>query len=233
MKFRRGADVVTPDGDKVGDIDRVVIDPKTQEVTHLVVAKGFLLTTDKVLPLNLVGNATEDQVMLREDVGDLEELPDYKETHFVEVEEIEESEQLAPDDEDVQADTVGSMYWVPPAGRSWWGAPGYLGYPGTFGYPAPPFVRETERNIPEGTVALNQGAPVFSGEGEHVGDVEEVFTDPQGGRVTHILVSQGLLFEERKRVPTTWIKAFEDNEVYLAVGEEVLDRLPDYDEEAE
>jgi hypothetical protein len=177
-----------------------------------------------------VQKATEDQVTLREDAGNLEELPDYKDTHFVEV---EEAKKVASGDEDVEVDTVGSMYWVPPTGHSWWATPGYLGYPGIFGYPAPPFVRQTERNIPEGTVPLNEGAPVFSGEGEHVGDVEEVFTDPQSGRVTHILVSQGLLFEERKRVPTTWVKAFENDEVYLAVGAEVLDRLPDYDEDAE
>lgn len=225
MEFKRGADVVTSDGDKVGDVDRVVIDPKTQEVTHLVVEKGFLLTVDKVLPISMVQNATEDRVTLRADVGDLEELPDYKETHYVEV---EEARKVEPGDEDVEVETAGSMYWVPPVGHSWWGTPGYLGYPATFGYPAPPFVRETERNIPEGTVALNEGAPVFSGEGEHVGDVEEVFTEPQSGRVTHILVSEGLLLKDRKRVPTTWIKAFEHDEVFLAVGAEVLDRLPEY-----
>ena len=228
MEFKRGADVVTPDGDKVGDIERVVIDPKTQEVTHLVVEQGFLLTTDKVLPIGLVQNATETRVTLRQDV-DLETLPDYKETHFVDVEKVEEREPVEPEDEDVDLESIGSLYWVPPSGHSWWGTPGYLGYPATFGYPAPPFVRETERNIPEGTVPLEQGAPVFSGEGEHVGNVEEVFTEPEGGRVTHILVSQGLLLKERKRVPTTWIKAFENDEVYLAVGAEVLERLPDYE----
>ncbi len=228
MQFRRGAAVVTPEGDKVGDVDRVVIDPKTQEVTHLIVEKGILLTTDKVLPLSLVRNATEDRVTLRKDVGDLEDLPDYKETHFVEVEEVKKTE---AGDEDVEVDTAGSMYWVPPASQAWWNTPGYLGSPGAFGYPAPPFVRRTERNIPEGTLPLDVGAPVFSGEGEHVGDVEEVFTDPQSGRVTHILVSQGLLFKEQKRVPTTWVKAFEDNQVYLAVGAEVLNRLPDYEPE--
>jgi uncharacterized protein YrrD len=229
MEFKQGADVVTPDGEKVGDIERVVIDPKTQEVSHLIVEKGFLLTTDKVVPMNLVQNATEEQVTLRKDLDDLEALPDFEETHFVETE-IKETPDTAPEDEDVELENVGSLYWVPPAGHSWWGTPGYLGYPATFGYAAPPFVRETEKNIPEGTVPLKEGAPVFGGKGEHVGDVEEVFTEPESGRVTHILVSEGLLLKDRKRVPTTWVKAFEDDEVFLSVEAEVLDRLPNYDE---
>lgn len=37
MEFREGTDVVTAGGEKVGEIERVVIDPRTREVTHIVV----------------------------------------------------------------------------------------------------------------------------------------------------------------------------------------------------
>jgi len=39
MQFKENAEVVTSSGDKVGRIDRVVIDPKSNELTHLVVKK--------------------------------------------------------------------------------------------------------------------------------------------------------------------------------------------------
>ena len=218
MRFRRGADVVTYEGEKVGDVDRVVIDPKTEEVSHIIVEKGFLFTTDKVVPVSLIDTAEASKVTLREDAGDLEELPDFIQTHFVEAEEAVEEDQ-----------EESGLYWFPPAGQTWWGTPGYMGYPRYFGYPEPPFVRGTTQQIPGDEIALNQGAPVISGDGEYVGDVEEVFTDPESDRVTHILVSKGLLLENEKRVPTTWIKEYKAHKVHLAVGAEVLDRLPDYE----
>lgn len=83
MQFTEGAKVFTADGERVGAIDRVVLKPDTKEVTHLVVQKGFLFTEDKVVPMSLVGPATEDRVTLREDAGDLQALPDFEESHHV------------------------------------------------------------------------------------------------------------------------------------------------------
>jgi sporulation protein YlmC with PRC-barrel domain len=40
MQFKGGADVLTASNDTVGKVDRVVLDPRTKQVTHLVVRKG-------------------------------------------------------------------------------------------------------------------------------------------------------------------------------------------------
>jgi hypothetical protein len=45
------------------------------------------------------------------------------------------------------------------------------------GYPICPYVVKTERQIPEGTVALEEGAKVIGSDGEHVGKIERIFTD--------------------------------------------------------
>lgn len=214
MKFREGADVFTWDGEKVGDIERVVLDPESKEVTHVVVEKGFLFTTDKVVPVSLIGPTTEDRVTLREDAGDLEALPDFEEKHFVAITETEEPEVSPPG-------YVRPIYWYPPAGLTWWGTPGY-------GYHIPPYVIQTERHVPEGTVALAEGAKVVGSDGEHVGDVEAVLTDPEQDRATHLLISQGLLLTEEKLVPTTWVSMVMEDEVHLAVGSQLLDQLPEY-----
>jgi uncharacterized protein YrrD len=214
MQFKEGASVFTWDGEKVGSIDRVVLDPKTKEVTHVVVQKGFLFTTDKVVPVSLIGAATEDRVTLREDAGDLEALPDFEEKHYVPITEAERRK-VSP------AGYIPPLYWYPPAGLTWWGVPGY-------GYPIPPCVVRTERHIPEGTVALEEGAKVLSSDGEHVGDVEAVLTDPEQDRATHLLISQGLLLKEEKLVPTTWVSMVLEDEVHLVVGSRALDQLPEY-----
>jgi len=41
MQFRENADVFTPAGEKIGRLDRVVIDPGSFEVTHIVTQKGL------------------------------------------------------------------------------------------------------------------------------------------------------------------------------------------------
>jgi uncharacterized protein YrrD len=260
MKFKEGASVYTAEGEQVGEIVRVVIDPRTNEVTHLVVEKGFLFVTDRVVPIALVDKATAERVVLREDVEDLESLPRFEQAHYVPVEELEDAGRAAAGKAaagkaaagktaagkaaagktaagkaaagktaaDEAMKRRGSLYWYPPVGAAWWGAPGYLGY-GHFGYPVPPYVVETERQIPEHTVPLKEGANVVSRDGEHVGDVEAVFTAPQDKWVTHLLISQGFLFEEEKLVPTTWIDEIAGDEVRLAVSSQLLDSLPEYE----
>lgn len=218
MQFKEGAQVFTSDGNEVGDIDRVVLDPATKEVTHLVVREGFLFTQDKVVPVDLVRSATEERVVLKA-VDDLESLPDFEETYYVQADEAEQDVTYSPG-------YVRPYYWYPPPHITWWGATPY----GV--YPAPPYVVEVRRNIPEGTVPLKEGANVITVDDEHVGDIERVYADPTRDRATHLLISQGLLLKERKIIPTSWIMRVRENEVHLGVRSGLIEDLPEYEEES-
>src|SRR5260370_28486368 len=83
MEFQQNSAIFTANGDAVGHIDRVVVDPETKVVTHIVVRKGFLFKEDKVVPISLIAKATEDGIRLRDDVGDLHALPLFEEKHYV------------------------------------------------------------------------------------------------------------------------------------------------------
>ncbi|MGD8463446.1 MAG: PRC-barrel domain-containing protein [Anaerolineae bacterium] len=214
MQFKAGANVFTADGEKVGTIDRVVLDPDTKEATHLVIQKGFLFAENKVVPMSLVGPATEDRVTLREDANDLGELPEFEVAHYVPA---EPETQPAPDD----ADWASPVYHYPPFGAWWTTMP-------QGGYAVPPYVAKIEKNIPEGTVALKEGAKVVDREGKHIGDVERIFTDSLEDRATHLLISEGLLFKEKKLVPTSWLLNVFEDEVRLSVEADVVDNLPEY-----
>ena len=72
MQFKQGASVYTSDGKDIGHIDRVVLNPRTKEVTHLVIRKGFLFSEDKLVPISLVAMGTGEGLTLRPDAGDLE-----------------------------------------------------------------------------------------------------------------------------------------------------------------
>lgn len=214
MQFNIGAKVVTADGEQVGSVDRVVIEPDTKEVTRLVVQKGFLFTEDKVIPTNLVSSATEEQVSLQKKEDDLDEFPDFIESHFVPVE-------RGPASVPITRDRARTFYWYPPIG----------GYGGFAGHAMPQFVVKSEQ-VPEGTVALEEGANVITSDGEHVGDVERVFIDPESDRATHLLISEGLFLKEKKLVPTRWIKHAFEVEVRLSVNSKLVESLPEYQVQA-
>jgi uncharacterized protein YrrD len=220
MQFANGAKVFTADGERVGTIDRVVLDPDTREVTHLVVKKGLLFKEDKVVPISLVGPATEDKVTLRGDAGDWEKLPGFEEAHYVPVRPARPrlGHEPAPD----ATRWARPILWYPPVG-TWWVTGAYADYG------RPRYVAKTKKNIPEGTVALEEGAKVMSSDGEQVGNIERVITDPLEDRATHLLVSEGLILKEKKLIPTAWMSSVVEDGVRLSVDSDLVESLPEYE----
>ena len=212
MLFKQGVDVFSSDNEKVGTLDRVVMDPKTKEVTHIIVREGFLFTEDKVVPMDLIGSVTDDHISLQGSKEHLDELPDYEETHYV-------PREAAVDDD------MDTLYWNPPLDDM-------AGYGRYVFYPQSQYLRRTEKNIPEGMVALAEGAKVLTEDGEQVGNIETLITDPKDERVTHLVISSGLLMKERKIIPSHWLSTVTDDEVHLSVDSRLLERLPEYRPEA-
>ncbi|MFN2291356.1 MAG: PRC-barrel domain-containing protein [Anaerolineae bacterium] len=227
MELIKGQDIITPDGDKVGSIERVVLDPETKEVSHIVIEEGFLLKETKVVPINMLGAETEDGIVLR-DAEYLDDLPPFSETDYVpagvETAETRERGEGQPAEmaRDYPTQFAPRYYWYPPVGVGWWRG---LGTPT---YVEPEYVRTVEFNIPDGTVALEEGAAVITSDDKHIGDVEEILTDPQENRATHFVISTGLLLKEHKLVPTQWVSTILEAEVYLSVSSDVVKGLPEY-----
>lgn len=215
MQFEIGTTVFTMDGKKVGKLDRIVVEPGTNEITHLVVEKGFLFTTDKVVPMDMVGSSTEEKINLRIDSHELEQLPDFLDVEYVPARNDPATRTASTI---ATKEKIRSLYLYPKAG--------------TFGpfstHSATHYARQTE-NIPEGTVALKENAEVITRNGEHVGNVERILTAPQEDRATHIVISEGLFLKERKIVPTRWIKTVLTDKIHLSVDSELVDSLPKYD----
>lgn len=213
IELKEETSVFTSDGKEVGKVNRFVLDPATDEVTHIVVQKGWLLPEDKVVPFEMVRSADEDKVILNEGIDDFDQLPAFEETHFIKI----------------------NNDGIDPSGTRTY-APAYYWYPSyeNIGYPAyglgrpvwPP--TEVRQNIPENTVPLKDGSNVISSDRKHVGDVERLFIEPNSNKVTHFLISQGLLFKDHKMVPVSWVKSVEEDKVNLTVPSKVLETLPAY-----
>jgi uncharacterized protein YrrD len=214
MKFIDGADVFTPQNEKVGSVDRVVLDPKTKEVSHIVVRKGFLLKEDRVIPIEDVDRVVDDDVFLKGDIQDLANYPEFEETHYLLADEFTKLEKE-------NTKYARPFLWYPPYGYARMGGIPYA--------PSPMYYAATQRNIPEDTVPLKEGAKVISADGKHVGNVEEVLVDPKQERATHIVVEEGLLFTDRKLLPTIWVTHLFENEIHIAMKSSTLKKLPKYE----
>jgi uncharacterized protein YrrD len=226
MQYKQNTPVYTPSGESVGQIDRVVMDPKTREVTYLVVRKGFLFTEDKVVPIGSVREATEERVTLEQEAGNLDTLPAFEETQYLPA---DGEEHAGADFNPASADkgnvtsSAPSLFWYPSIGMQPMGERSALG---------PAYVTRTETNIPENEVAIKPGASVMTRDDKNVGSVEEIITHAQDNKVTHFVMSHGLIFKTHKAIPVQWISEVTEDEVKLGVHSDMLERLPEYQAQA-
>ncbi|HJQ13267.1 MAG TPA: PRC-barrel domain-containing protein [Anaerolineales bacterium] len=213
MRFLKGADVFTATGEKIGSVSRIVIDAKTRDVTDLVVERGSLLSTEeKVIPVGLVDLENEDRITLRETNQNVDDFLDYETTHYVPVENAG-----AP------YENMEANYWYPPVNFQ-------LQVPrvGLISDAVPDQVAQTQPSIPEGRVAISEGAQVLSADDEHIGNVEQVIADSESNTVTHFVVGKGFLLKEHKLVPAFWVTTMDGDKLRLSVEARQFEKLPDY-----
>jgi uncharacterized protein YrrD len=209
MQFQKNANIVVANGQLVGHIDRIVVNPGNNVVTHLVVHKGGLFgREERLIPIDMVLETSPDEIVLRDEASNLETFPLFEEEHLVDADENNDfsSEEL------VQPLSYGSPMFGTPLQT-------------TFGEK---FVTKVDHNIPEGTVALKEGAKVVTADGKHVANVERVFTDIPEEQITHFLVSLGGMFKKTlKLIPVDWVKDVNEEQVTLQVHKVSIDALDD------
>jgi uncharacterized protein YrrD len=224
VELREGMRVETADGKELGRINRFVLNPETNELTHIVVEKGWLLPEDKVVPFTNVQSADEDKVVLAQDIGSFDDLPPFEETYYVRAGERElESMSTNRAAHQPVYPAAPAYYWYPPHG--------YLGYP-AYGLASYSWPRtEMVQNIPAETVPLKEGTNVMSSDGKHIGDIERVLLETGSNRATHFVISDGMFFKDRKLIPASWVSSATEDKIRLHMSSDLLERLPSYEEE--
>jgi len=212
VQFQKNAKVLTSTGQRIGSLERIVVNPKSKAMTDIVVRTGGLLDAEeKVVPIGLVTETTESQIVLNEDAGDLDDFPAFEEEHLVEGGENPEQ-----------------PYITMPATIQ----PVVFGYPGlgpsiVTTTPGEPLVTEVEQNIPESTVAMKEGAKVISADGDNLGRLERVLAEPALDQITHLLISTGGLARKLKLIPAQWVLTLGEDEVHLRVKKDQVEELTD------
>lgn len=185
-----GATVHALDG-RYGTLVKVVVDPHVRRVTHMIVRKGWLLTEDRVLPIERVARVDKDGIYLNAPSAELNQHPRYEEEAFVEP--LPGWETIA---------------FYPAADTLFWGGP-YFGV-------TPPILPVIEHvvpiGVPAGEVVLRRGAEV-NFKGEAVGTLDHILFDPTSGALTHLVVQENR--RRRVLVPAEWIGEMVDEAIVL------------------
>ena len=199
LNLHEGTRIESASGEHLGDVDRLVIDPSGRKVTHVVVRKGIFFPDDKVIPIDVIAEANESCVKLRDSV-DADELPPFEEMNYVELDR-ETSSTFGRDD-------VTSFAWAYPMTP----APTFPRYP-----VYPPGGRlDVDRNIPDDTAVIEPGTHVVTTDDQEIGKIREVGTDDKG-QLSHVVVDPGWLDDERV-IPAHWISEIGEEKVRVGVG---------------
>lgn len=204
IQFQKKANVLAADGQQIGSIERVVMNTNSNVLTDIVVRKsGLLDPEEKVVPIGLIAETAQGQIVLRDAAGTLEGFPPFEERRLID------------------ADSSNSATATPPA---------IIGYP-SMGTPVVAVPNEVntriEQNIPDGTVAMKEGAKVISSEGKNVGSVECVLADSQVDQVTHLIVASGMFTKEKRLIPMKWVMSVGEDEVRLRVDKASVEEEAD------
>lgn len=83
MQFQKNAKVLTAQGQPVGKLERVVLNPESKVVTHIVISRGsFFKKEAKVLPVDLIAKTTRSRITLCDGADELNSLPDFRVTRY-------------------------------------------------------------------------------------------------------------------------------------------------------
>lgn len=222
MKFTKGATIKAVDGDKIGNLDDIIVDPTNDNVTHIVVKKGFFFTEDRIIPVEALRVGDENTILLNASSEDFDSFPHFEENSYVRP------------NRDYQPEIVGESDWGhwerPTRPLFYYGLPHTGLYPGELAGRGVPQARLTKQNIPEDAVIINEGTEVYSLDDEHVGNVEGAITDDRGN-TSHILISKGLIFSTERLIPMHWVRRTSDQKIQLLVDTAIVEDLPEYSEQ--
>lgn len=202
-QFHRNATILSAEGKPVGSIERVVVNPETHVMTDIVVRTGDRPNQEeKVVSVELVDETADGHIVLREEAGVLEGCPPFEERRPI------------PAEPEPSADGDESPL---------------VGYP-ILRSPITSLLDEEsstriERNIPEGTVAMKEGAKVVTAEGKSVGNVERILVDPTVDQITHLLVASGLFLKEARLIPIVWVMSLGEDKIHLRVKKDSVESL--------
>ena len=213
-RFTIGARVSCSDG-HCGEVRRVIIDPATDVVTHLVIQPGHRKEAARLVPCDLV-ETTDGEIRLRCTRAEFDQLDHAEERELA-------------DEEDQHAGAGGQLgsglaYGASGEAYAQMGGPGELVDLGPMPMPEHPRTL-VEDVVPLGEEQVRPGDKVHAVDGE-IGRVQGVLVNPGDDRVTHVLLAEGHLWGRKEvAIPVTAVTRV-DQGIRLNLTKEQVGDLP-------
>jgi sporulation protein YlmC with PRC-barrel domain len=209
-QFTIGAKASCSDG-FCGEVSRVLTDPTTRKITHLVIEPKHKRHLGRLVPLELVDPAADD-IRLRCTIAEFGELEPSEE---VDLEEGDEYGGGYAGAESVQGyGNVGSM--------GVGGSASGTSIGGSLGHRVRTVVHD---NVPLGEAELRPGESVHAVDGE-IGRVHGFIADPDDHRVTHVLLKEGHVWGRKEvAIPISAVTAIDEG-IRLNLTKKQVEDLP-------
>jgi sporulation protein YlmC with PRC-barrel domain len=217
-EFTIGAEVSCTDG-VAGKVNRVIVDPVAQALTHLVVEPGLGRGPTRLVPLDLVvGGGDGGPIGLSIAKAEFEQLEPAEETKFI------------PRTTSYGSFRSGDVLSWPYYGAAGLGDLDGIGGAGgaavEHGSPIPR--RVTYDTVPVGEVGVRRGQPVLATDGA-IGHVQGLVVHPDSGHVTHVLLQEGHLWGRKEvAIPISAVDTSVDG-TQLTISKQDVEDLPPVD----
>jgi sporulation protein YlmC with PRC-barrel domain len=199
MDIRMHAKVSATDG-PAGRVLRVVLNPDTGQVSHIVVGDEGRGQDPWLVPVQLVRQSEPDEVQLSVDRAALNALEAFYDHEAMEV------------------------HRPRPPGQTLGGA-GYVTGP-AYDLPQTEYVDVTHERVPDGEVAVRPGAKVHATDGP-AGEVRDFLVDLADGRISHLVLREGHFWGRHDvQIPLSAVQRLEGDGVYLKLSKAEIGQLP-------
>jgi sporulation protein YlmC with PRC-barrel domain len=201
-EFTIGADASCSDG-PCGKLTRLIVDPKTQAVTHLVIGRKHGSERHRLVPIDLVDEAA-GEIRLRCTLAEFGKLDPAEEKELLPEEAPEPG---------IYTASLGRLGGPIPPGELWYAHGASVA---------------TEDIVPVGEVDVERGEPVFATDGE-IGKIRGLVIDPASHGVTHVLLEEGHLWGRKEvAIPIRSVTRVDDI-IRLTIDKQQVQDLPPVD----
>jgi sporulation protein YlmC with PRC-barrel domain len=205
MDIPLDVDVFCSDG-PCGHSTAIIVNPISQEVTHIAVATQEMLHSEYLVPVTLIEESKPNRIQLRCRRSTLATLEPFHKVKFVSLNDLEESDR--PPTELPEAQLSSAWLWP------------YITAEGGYG------TYVNVEQIPHEELAVHRGAHVEATDG-HVGQVDEFIVNPENDHITHLVLREGHLWGQKDiMIPISEIERVGTDVVYLKLDKDAIERLP-------
>lgn len=184
-------------GKLCGHTQAVILNPVKDVVTHVVVKETKNSHAERMVPIELVDASLSDEIHLNLDQAKLQNMPPFFEVEYIKT-------------------TVPYFMYI-----------NNMTYLEPIVMPQEKLISEKLYHLPKDELAVKRGASVYASDGLAIGKVDEFLVDESGHRVTHLILREGHLFEQKEIfIPISEIASIGESSLQLKLSQSQIEKLP-------